>query len=70
MNKREELEQYALDLGGLPMPIDRIIELESMGYVVNLVTGKVTRDTDTFTLTPSGEALAILIEMGFLDENS
>jgi hypothetical protein len=68
MNKRQELEQLQAELGSLPMSIDRIIELESMGYVVNLETGKVTRDTDTFTLTPSGEAYAIILESGLLDE--
>lgn len=64
MNKREELQQIADEIGGLPMPIDKIIELEEMGYAVNLETGRVTRDTDTFSLTLDGQLLAILVGKG------
>lgn len=64
MNKREELQQLAAELDGLPMPIDQIIELEDMGFAVDLETGEVTRDTDTFTLTLYGEVWAILISKG------
>lgn len=67
-SKIRELTELAEELGGLPMPIERILELEAMGYAVNPVTGRVTCDTDTFTLTPAGEALGIIIETGFLDD--
>lgn len=68
MNKRQELKEMAQELGGLPMDIATIIDLETNGWIVDLVTGEIRRDEYRFSLTPSGEALATIIKTGFLDD--
>lgn len=54
----------------LPMPASTIIALEDTGAVVDLVTGAVTPGAANhrYSLTPSGEALAIIAREGFFDE--
>lgn len=63
-----ELTQYARELGGLPVPIEFIIWCEQRGYVVDFATGEVRPDTDTFSLTVAGDALAVIEATGFLDD--
>jgi hypothetical protein len=65
---RAELEGYERELGRLPMPIDEIMHWEMRGFAVDLITGAITSDSDRFALSPSGEALAVIIGTGFLDE--
>lgn len=67
--RHSELTQFAREVGGLPMPIEFIIWAEQRGYVVDFATGEVRPDTDTFSLTPAGEALAVIEATGFLDDH-
>lgn len=67
--RRDELTAYAREVGGLPMPIEFIIWAEGRGYVVDFATGEIRPDTDTFSLTPSGEALTVIEGTGFLDDH-
>ena len=64
---RTELEGYERELGRLPMPIDEIVHWEMIGFAVDLITGAITPDSDRFALSPSGEALAVIVGTGFLD---
>lgn len=56
------------ELGKLPADIETIIEVEEMGFAVDLITGDLRPDSDRFALTVAGEALAVIIDTGFLDE--
>lgn len=58
------------ELGKLPADIETIIEVEEMGFAVDLVTGDLRPDTDRFALTLVGDALAVVIGTGFLDEEA
>ena len=37
---RENLASHGRRLGGLPLPIETIIDLEQLGYIVDLRTGE------------------------------
>ena len=67
--RHSELTQYARDVGGLPVPIEFIIWAEARGYVVDFETGEIRPDSDTFSLTVAGEALAVIEGTGFLDDH-
>lgn len=66
-------ELYELEAEGvaLPMPAAQIVEIESMGGMVNLVTGKVlwngTELPVGLTPTAYGETMAYLMEVGLYD---
>lgn len=47
------------ELGKLPADIETIIEVEQMGWCVDLVTGDLRPDTDRFALTLVGECVTI-----------
>lgn len=64
---RELLEAQA-ELGKLPADIGTIIEVEQMGFCVDLVTGDLRPDTDRFALTLIGEAMAVVVATGFCNE--
>lgn len=53
------------ELGKLPADIETIIEVEEMGFCVDLVTGDLRPDTDRFALTLGGQAMAVVIGTGF-----
>lgn len=50
-----ELAEAQFELGALPADIETIIEVEQMGFVVDLVTGDLRPDTERVTVTPAGE---------------
>lgn len=56
------------ELGKLPADIETIIEMEDMGFCVDLVTGDLRPDSDRFALTLGGQAMAVVIGTGFCDE--
>lgn len=66
--RRDELTAYAREVGGSPLPIEFIIWAEQRGYVVDFETGEVRPDNDRFSLTVTGEALAVIEGTGFLDD--
>lgn len=66
--RRRELAEAATELINLPMEIEEIIEIEEKGFVVDLMTGAVAPDTDRFALTLGGQAMAVVIGTGFLEE--
>lgn len=51
------------------MSIEFILWAEVRGYVVDFETGEISPDSDTFSLTPAGEALAVIEATGFLDDH-
>ena len=59
--KRFELAVMAEELGGLPLPIEAIIDLEATGAVVDLTTGAVLPGgaEHRYRLTVVGEAEAV-----------
>ena len=65
----EQAGQVGISLDNLPLSAQKIYILEQHGFVVDLETGVIVgMDTDTVALTPAGEALAAIIETGFLDD--
>lgn len=54
----------------LPLPAETIIALEDTGATVDLVTGAITPGgaDHRYSLTPAGQALAIIAGTGFFDE--
>lgn len=70
-----ELEGQAAQMGvameDLPMPAQKIYMLECAGFVVDMETGDiVAMETDRISLSPSGEALAVIVGTGFLEEEA
>lgn len=67
---RVQAEQMGVAMEDLPMPAQKIYMLECAGFVVDMETGDiVAMETDRVSLSPAGEALAILVETGFLDDH-
>lgn len=64
----QALLEAQAELGTLPADIETIIEVEQMGFCVDLVTGDLRPDTDRFALTLGGEAMAVVIGTGFCGE--
>lgn len=64
------LEWAAAEGLTLPLPADVIARLEETGAVVDLVSGAITPGgaDHRYSLTPAGQALAIIAETGFFDE--
>lgn len=58
-NRYLELLAIQGELGKLPTDIETIIEVEEMGFAVDLVTGDLRPDTDRVSLTVLGEMVAI-----------
>ena len=54
-----ELLEVRAELGQLPADIETIMELEEMGWCVDLITGEVRPDSDRFALTLVGECVAV-----------
>lgn len=67
-NRYLELLAIQDELGKLPADIETIIEVEEMGFCVDLVTGDLRPDTDRFALTLGGQAMTVVIGTGFCDE--
>lgn len=63
-----ELAEAQLELGSLPADIETIIEVEQMGFAVDLVTGDLRPDSDRFALTLVGHVMAVVVATGFCDE--
>ena len=60
LNRMLEILEFAAENGiVLPMPVEKIIELEDDGHVVDFVHGEIVIDgaSDWFELSPVGEAL-------------
>lgn len=75
MTSREQriadLENFAAEEGiRLPLSAATIAALEETGAVVDLMTGAITPGAAShrYTLTPAGEAFAIIAETGFFNE--
>lgn len=61
--------QMGITMENLPLPPQKIYMLECAGFVVDMETGDVVAmGDDRISLSPSGEALAIIAETGFFDE--
>lgn len=67
-NRYLELLAIQDELGKLPADIETIIEVEEMGFCVDLVTGDLRSDADRFALTLHGHAMAVVVGTGFCDE--
>lgn len=64
-----QAQQMGVALEDLPMPPQKIYMLERAGFVVDMETGAiVAMGSDRVYLSPAGEALAVVIRTGFLDE--
>lgn len=64
-----QAEQMGIDMDKLPLSPQKIYMLECAGFVVDMETGAVVgMADDRISLSPSGEALAIIGETGFLDD--
>ena len=67
----EQARQMGVALEDLPMEPQRIYMLEIQGFVVDKETGDIVgMGSDRFALSPAGEALAVVIGTGFLDEEA
>lgn len=65
----EQAQQMGVALEDLPMTPQKIYMWECMGFVVDMETGAIVgMGSDRFALSPAGEALAVIIDTGFLDE--
>lgn len=65
----EQAQQMGVALEDLPMTPQKIYMWECMGFVVDMETGAVVgMGSDRVSLSPAGEALAVVIGTGFLDE--
>lgn len=68
-----ELEVQAAQMGvaleDLPMSPQKIYMLECAGFVVDMETGAIVgMGSNRVYLSPAGEAMAVVIGTGFLDE--
>lgn len=65
----EQARQMGVAMEDLPMVPQKIYMLECAGFVVDMETGDiVAMEDDRVYLSPSGEALAVIVGTGFLDE--
>lgn len=64
-----QAEQMGVALEDLPMTPQRIYMLEMQGFVVDMETGAVVgMGSDRVSLSPAGEAMAVVVATGFCDE--
>jgi len=65
-----QAEQMGVAMEDLPLTPQKIYMLECAGYVVDMETGAlVGMGSDRVHLSPAGEALAVIIGTGFLDDD-
>ena len=63
-----QADQMGVAVADLPLTPQKIYMLECAGFVVDMETGAVvSMETDRVNLSPSGEALAVIVGTGFLD---
>jgi hypothetical protein len=63
-----QVGQMGVAVADLPLTPQKIYMLECAGFVVDMETGAVVgMETDRVNLSPSGEALAVIVGTGFLD---
>lgn len=64
-----QAQQMGVALEDLPLTPQRIYMLEMQGFVVDMETGNIVgMGSDRVSLSPAGEAMAVVIGTGFLEE--